>query len=71
MTASWPRFTPEHQVLLQLKRNNVTEIADGQWNVVEAVNYRTDSHDAAPPSDFRVDMTSFENLPELLNEWEK
>ncbi|VDB84761.1 unnamed protein product [Peniophora sp. CBMAI 1063] len=45
----WPRFTQEHKVVLQLKRDNITEIKD----------------------DFRVEMTSFENLPELLNEWEK
>ncbi|KZV64422.1 alpha/beta-hydrolase [Peniophora sp. CONT] len=46
---SWPRFTQEHKVILQLKRDNITEI----------------------PDDFRAEMTSFENLPELLNEWEK
>ncbi|VDB95965.1 unnamed protein product [Peniophora sp. CBMAI 1063] len=47
--ASWQRFTPDRQAVIQLKRDNVTMI----------------------PDDFRTEFTSFENLPELLNEWEK
>ncbi|VDB95966.1 unnamed protein product [Peniophora sp. CBMAI 1063] len=46
---SWPRFTAEHSVVLQLMRDNVTAI----------------------PDDFRTELTSFENLPELLDEWQK
>ncbi|KZV69381.1 alpha/beta-hydrolase [Peniophora sp. CONT] len=46
---SWPRFTSEHKIVLQLKRDNITAI----------------------PDDFRTEFTTFENSPEVLDEWEK
>lgn len=64
--ASWPRFTSSGKEVLQLMRDNITAIRDGQWIVCAMIilTYFINT-------DFRVEKTDYLNSAEVLNEFEK
>lgn len=67
--APWPEFTPHNKVVLQLQRDNITTIPDGELDSKVLLRCEYDLLNWS--TDFHLENSQFLNSARVLNEMEK